>query len=66
MMTSVKRKLAHAMSKSEVRKIHHYERFTLGFSSPTNVKNPKVPKDEGPKSLSSIRYEYHFRCILNH
>jgi hypothetical protein len=66
MMTSVKRKLAHAMSTSDVSKLRHSERFTSGVSSPTNVKSPEVPKDEGPKSLSVIRSKDHFGCILNY
>jgi hypothetical protein len=65
MMTSVKRKLARSMSISYVRKLRHSGRFTSGVSSPTNVKIPKVPKDEGPKSLYVVRSEDHFRCILN-
>jgi hypothetical protein len=65
MMTSVKRKLARAMSTSDVSKLRHSGRFTSGVSSPTNVKSPEVPKDEGLKSLSVVRSEDHFGCILN-
>jgi hypothetical protein len=49
MMTSVKRKLARAMSTSDVSKLRHSGRFTSEGSSPTNVKSPEVPKDEGLK-----------------
>jgi hypothetical protein len=58
MMTSVKRKLARAMSTSDVSKLRHSGRFTSGVSSPTNVKSPEVPKDEGPKSLSAVDLRY--------
>jgi hypothetical protein len=54
MMTSVKRKLAHPMSTSDVRKIRHSGRFTSEVSLPKNVKIPKVLKDEGPKLLSTV------------
>ena len=54
MMTNVKRKLARAMSTSDISKIRHSERFTLEVSSPTNVKSLEVLKDEGPNSLSAV------------
>jgi hypothetical protein len=58
MMTSVKRKLARAMSTSDVSKLCHSGRITLGVSPPRNVKIPEVPKDEGSKSLSAIDLRY--------
>jgi hypothetical protein len=66
MMTSVKRKLAHAMSTSDISKLRHSGRFTAEGSSQTNVKSPEVPKEEGMKSLSVVRSKDHFGCILNH
>jgi hypothetical protein len=41
MMTSVKRKLARAMSTSDVSKLRHSGRITSGVSPPRNVKSPK-------------------------
>jgi hypothetical protein len=46
MMTSVKRKLARAMSTSDVSKLHHSERFSSEVSSP---KMSKVPKSRRTK-----------------
>jgi hypothetical protein len=51
MMTSVKKKLSCATSRSDVRKLHHSGRIALGVSLPRNVRSLEVPKDEGPKSL---------------
>jgi hypothetical protein len=65
MMTSVKRNLARAMSTSDIRKLRHSERFTSEGSSQTNVKSLEVPKEKGLNSLSVVRFEDHFRCILN-
>jgi hypothetical protein len=45
MMTSVKRKLARAMSTSDVSKLRHSGRITSGVSPPRNVKSPEVPKE---------------------
>jgi hypothetical protein len=47
MMTSVKRKLARAMSTSDVSKLRHFGRSTSEGSSPKNVKSLEVPKDKG-------------------
>jgi hypothetical protein len=58
MMTSVKRKLARAMSTSDVSKLRHSGRIASGVSPPRNVKSPEVPKDEGPKSLSVVDLRY--------
>jgi len=58
MMKSVMRKLARAMSKSDVSKLRHYERFTSEVSSPTNVKSPEVPKNKGLNSLSVMDLRY--------
>jgi hypothetical protein len=41
MMTSVKRKLARAMSTSDVSKLRHSGRIASGVSPPRNVKSPK-------------------------
>jgi hypothetical protein len=59
MMTSVKKKLARAMSTSDVSKLRHSGRIASGVSPPRNVKSPEVPKDEGPKSLSVRRSKIH-------
>jgi hypothetical protein len=58
MMTSVKRKLARAMSTSDVSKLRHSRRIASGVSPPRNVKSPEVPKDEGLKSLSAVDLRY--------
>jgi hypothetical protein len=58
-MTSVKRKLARAMSTSDVSKLRHSGRIASGVSPPRNVKSPEVPKDEGPKSLSVVDLRYY-------
>jgi hypothetical protein len=57
-LTDMYNYLAYDMSKSDVRKIRHSERFTLGVSSPKNVKSPEVPKDEGLKLLSIVDLRY--------
>jgi hypothetical protein len=49
MMTCVKRKLAHAMSTSDVNKLRHSGRITSGVSPLANDKSSEVPKDEIPK-----------------
>jgi hypothetical protein len=49
MMTSVKRKLARAMSTCDINKLRHSERITLGVSPLENDKSSDVPKDEIPK-----------------
>jgi hypothetical protein len=58
MMTSVKRKLARAMSTSDVSKLRHFGRIASGVSPPRNVKSPEVLKDEGLKSLSVVDLRY--------
>jgi hypothetical protein len=58
MMSSVKKKLVHAMSKSDVRNLRHSGRIASGVSPPRNVKSLEVLKDEGPKSLSVIDLRY--------
>jgi hypothetical protein len=50
-MTSVKRKLARAMSTSDVSELRHSGRIASGVS---NVKSHEVPKDEDPKLLSVV------------
>jgi hypothetical protein len=50
-MTSIKRKLAHAMSTSDVSELRHSGRIASGVS---NVKSYEVPKDEDPKFLSVV------------
>jgi hypothetical protein len=66
MMTTVKRKLTHAISTSDVSKLCHFGRIALGFLPRTNVKSPEVPKDEGPKSLSAfdLRYSSEVRTTI--
>jgi hypothetical protein len=58
MMTRVKRKLARAMTTSDVRKLHHSRRIASRVSPPKNVKSPEVSKDEGQKSLSALDLRY--------
>jgi hypothetical protein len=58
MMTSVKRKLACAMKTSDVSKLRHSGRISLGVSLPRNVKSPEVLKDEGTKSLLFVDLRY--------
>jgi len=58
MMTSVKRKLARAMSTSDISKLHHSRRIALGVSPPRNVKSPEVSKEKGSKSLLVIDIRY--------
>jgi hypothetical protein len=58
-MTSVKRKLAIAMSTSDVSKLRHSERIASGVSPPRNVKSPEVLKDEGLKALSVVDLRYY-------
>jgi hypothetical protein len=59
MMTRIKRKLAHAISKSDVRKLRHSGRIASEVSPPRNFKSPEVTKDEGPKALSFIDLRYY-------
>jgi hypothetical protein len=58
MMTSVKNKLACAMSTSDVRKLCHSGRIASGVSPPRNVKSSKVLKDGGSNSLSVVNIGY--------
>jgi hypothetical protein len=58
MMTSVKRKLACSMTTSDVSKLRHSGRIASEVSPPRNIKSPKVPKDEGLKSLSVVDLRY--------
>jgi hypothetical protein len=50
-ITSIKRKLAHSMSTSDVSELRHSGRISLGVS---NVKSYEVPKDEDLKLLSVV------------
>jgi hypothetical protein len=65
MMTTVKRKLTHAMSTSDVSKLRHFGRIALGVLPRTNVKSNEVLKDEGLKSLSTIDLRYPSDTILS-
>jgi hypothetical protein len=55
-MTSVKRKLARAMSTSDVSELRHSGRIASGVS---NVKSYEVPKDEDLKFLSTVDLRIH-------
>ena len=64
MMISFKKKLARAMSTSDVSKLRHFGRIALGVLSWTNVESPEVSKDKGMKSLSVVDMRYPSDTIL--
>jgi hypothetical protein len=64
MMTSINWKLARAMSTSDIRKLRHSERISLGVSPSRNVKSPEVSKDKVPKLLLAIDLRYPSNTIL--
>jgi hypothetical protein len=56
-MASVKRKLTHAMSTSDISELHHSRRIASRVS---NVKSYEVLKDDNPKFLSAVDIRIHW------